>query len=341
MRPEREDAMDDRKAPSGGITRRGLGAAALGTALAAPALAQRAWPAERPIEVVVPFTPGGGSDLIARATLPFVQRLLPGANFIISNRPGASGQTGNEFVFNARPDGYLLTVVTSPTLVTIPIERATRYRAGEFSFIANVVDDPGGIWVRPASPYRSLAELLEAARRKPEGLSYGTTGVGSDDHLLVLDIAQKMPGTRLVHVPFNSSAPMQTALLGGHLDFGSYNMSEGYEGLTDGRSRCLAQAGAARWHKASGVPTLQEAGVALSGGGAQRGICGPPGLPAEILGRLVEAYRTLLADPAFLAEADRLGMPIRAIVGDEYRAFTLGREGEFRKLWAEKPWREG
>ncbi|WP_424135483.1 Bug family tripartite tricarboxylate transporter substrate binding protein [Roseomonas chloroacetimidivorans] len=323
------------------ITRRGLGAAVLGTALAAPALAQRAWPTDRPIEVVVPFTPGGGSDIIARVTLPYVQKLLPGANFIISNRPGASGQTGNEYVFNARPDGYLLTVVTSPTLVTIPIERPTRYKAGEFSFIANVVDDPGGLWLRPASPYRSIADLLEAARTKPEGLSYGTTGVGSDDHLLVLDIAQKMPGTRFVHIPFNSSAPLQTAMMGGHIDFGSFNMSEGYEGLTDGRFRCLAQAGASRWHKAAEVPTLQETGLALSGGGAQRGICGPPGLPAEIHGRLVEAFRTVLADPAFLAEADRLGMPIRSIVGEEYRAFTLGREAEFRKLWSEKPWREG
>ncbi|MBP0445043.1 tripartite tricarboxylate transporter substrate binding protein [Roseomonas sp. SSH11] len=326
---------------SGGLTRRGLGAAALGSVLSAPALAQRAWPLERPIEVVVPFAPGGGSDILARATLPHVQKRLPGANFVISNRPGASGQTGNEFVFNARPDGYLLTVVTSPTLVTIPIERPARYRVGEFSFIANVVDDPGGIWVRPASPYRSLADLLEAARTRPEGVSYGTTGVGSDDHLLMLDIAQKVPGTRFVHIPFNSSAPLQTAVMGGHLDFGSFNMSEGYEGLSDGRFRCLAQAGAQRWGKASGVPTLQEAGVALSGGGAQRGICGPPGLPAEIHGRLVEAFRTALADPAFLAEADRLGMPIRSIVGDEYRAFTLAREAEFRKLWAEKPWREG
>lgn len=324
-----------------GLTRRGLAGLAL-AGLAAPRLAQaqRGWPAERPIEVVVPFTPGGGSDLIARVTLPHVQKLLPGANFVITNRPGASGQTGNEFVFNAKPDGYLLTVVTSPTLVTIPIERATRYRAGEFSFIANVVDDPGGIWVRPDSSYRSLADLLAAARSKPEGLSYGTTGVGSDDHLLILDIARKEPGTRFTHVPFNSSAPLQTAVMGGHIDFGSFNMSEGFEGMTDGRYRCLAQAGVQRWHKAAQVPTLAEAGVTLAGSGAQRGICGPPGLPAEIHRRLVEAFGTVLTDPAFLADADRLGMPIRPILGEEYRAFTLGREAEFRKIWADKPWRE-
>lgn len=338
--------MNRKNPPAGGLSRRRLGGLALAglvAPLAAPwvARAQRAWPLDRPIEVVVPFTPGGGSDLIARATLPHVQKLLPGSNFIISNRPGASGQTGNEFVFNAKPDGYLLTVVTSPTLVTIPIERPARYKPGEFSFIANVVDDPGGIWVRPSSPWRSLSDLLEGARTKPEGLSYGTTGVGSDDHLLILDIASKVPGARFTHVPFNSSAPMQTAVIGGHIDFGSFNMSEGFEGLSDGRYRCLAQAGVARWHKAAQVPTLAEAGVTLAGSGAQRGICGPPGLPQEIHDRLVEAYGTVLRDPAFLADADRLGMPIRAILGDDYRRFTLGREEAFRKLWQEKPWREG
>jgi tripartite-type tricarboxylate transporter receptor subunit TctC len=322
------------------MTRRALAAGA--ATLLAPRLAraQKAWPAERPIEVVVPFTPGGGSDIIARVSLPFVERHLPGARFVIVNRPGASGQTGNEYVFNSKPDGYLLTVVTSPTLVTIPIERPARYKAGEFSFLANVVDDPGGIWVRPDSPFATLAQLLAAARDSSAGLSFGTTGVGSDDHLLLLDVAQKVPGVKFTHVPFNSSAPMQTALMGGHLDFGSFNMSEGFEGLRDGRYRCLAQASPTRWGKAPQVPTLKEAGVDLSGGGAQRGICGPPGLPPEIHQRLVAGFRDALADPGFLAEADRLGMPVRTILGEDYRQFTLQREAEFRTLWARQPWRE-
>jgi tripartite-type tricarboxylate transporter receptor subunit TctC len=201
------------------------------------------------------------------------------------------------------------------------------------------VDDPGGIWVRQDSPFRALADLLEAAK-KGDGLSFGSTGVGSDDHLLLIDIAEKVPGTRFNHAPFNSSAPMQTAVLGGHIDFGSFNMSEGFEALRDGRFRCLAQAGAQRWSKAAEVPTLKESGIDIEGGGAQRGIVGPPGLPPDIYRRLVDGFGAALADPAFLTEADRLGMPVRALLGEEYKTFTLAREAEFRALWKRDPWRE-
>jgi tripartite-type tricarboxylate transporter receptor subunit TctC len=208
--------------------------------------------------------------------LPHVERHLPGAHFVVDNRAGAGGQIGSEVTFNARPDGHTLGAITSPALMTIAIERRVRYRVADFSYIANAVDDPSGIWVAASSPYQSLQGLLAAARKEPETVTFGTTGIGSDDHLLQLNLEEAAPGVRFVHVPYAGTAPMQTALLGGHLDVGSFNMSEGIAGLRDGRFRALAMTGDERWSPAGQVPTLRELGLNVVGG-AQRGIVGPPG----------------------------------------------------------------
>jgi tripartite-type tricarboxylate transporter receptor subunit TctC len=174
------------------------------TAVCAAALAVRAavaaeWPADHPIVVVVPFPPGGGVDQMTRVVLPYVQKHLPGANFIVENRAGAASQVGMEYVFNSKPDGYTLCAVTSPAMMTLPFERSVRYRVAEFVYIANIVDDPGALWVRKASPIRDLADLLDRAKKEPGAVSLGTTGVGSDDHLLLLEIEQAVPGATFNH----------------------------------------------------------------------------------------------------------------------------------------------
>jgi tripartite-type tricarboxylate transporter receptor subunit TctC len=320
------------------ITRRNFtvfGAAAL---VARPALAAE-WPADRPITVVVPFPPGGGVDQMARVVLPYVQKQLPGANFIVENRAGAGSQIGMEYVFTAKPDGYTLGAVTAPALMTIPFERKVRYRVADFAYIANVVDDPGALWVQKASPIRDVADLLERAKKNPGGVSMGSTGVGSDDHLLMLEIEQAVPGVTFNHVPFNGQAPMQTALLGGHLEVGCFNVSEGAAAYRDGALRCLVQAGAQRESILPDVPTLTEAGIRVQSG-AQRGIVGPPGLPEPIVAKLTAAFAAALADPAFLDHARRLQMPVHGIVGAEYRQAVLGLDARVKDLWARKPWKD-
>ena len=313
--------------------------AALASVFCARSAPAADWPAVRPIQVVVPFPPGGGVDQMARLLLPHVERHLPGAQFVVENRGGAGGQIGSEAAFTARPDGYTLGAITSPALMTIAIERRVRYRVADYTYIANVADDPSGLWVAANSPHRSLQDLLAAARKEPETVTLGTTGIGSDDHLLQLNLEEAVPGVRFIHVPYAGTAPMQTALLGGHLDVGSFNMGEGLAGLRDGRFRALAQSGAERWAAAENVPTLRELGVDAQGG-AQRGIVGPPGLPAPIRKRLVEAFGAALADPAFRAEAERVDLPLRAILGDDYRDAVLGTEGRLRELWKRRPWRD-
>jgi tripartite-type tricarboxylate transporter receptor subunit TctC len=318
-------------------TRRLLLGAAAGL-LAAPRLARAAWPADRAIEVVVPFPPGGGVDNMVRPIVNFVQPRLQGARFAIVNRAGAAGQIGFEAIFNAAPDGYTIGAVTNTAMHAVAIERRPRYRPEDFTYIANVVDDPGGFWVRADSPWQTLTDLRDAARRAPETIGVGTAGIGSDDHLLQLGF-EEAAGVRLLHVPYNGTAPVLRDMLGGSLPIGSLNMSEGLPLLREGRIRCLGQGGPQRWAPTGQVPTFREQGFDVLGGSA-RGIAGPPGMPEEIVTRLRDAFREALADPAMIADAERTFMPLRPLVGDDYRRMMREDHEALQGLWRRRPWRE-
>lgn len=321
------------------IRRRTLGAFAAAGTLTLPRIAHAAWPADRPIEVIVPYPPGGGVDTMARVALPAVQAKLPGARFVVVNRAGAGGQLGWEAAFAAAPDGYTLAATSVPALLTYPMERTVRYRPLDFTFIANVVDDPGGVFVRADSPLRTLADLVAAAKARPGALSYGSTGIGSDDHLLVIGLEDRAGMPPMTHVPFNGMAPLGTALVGGHIDIGAFNMSESLALLQAGRIRSLGQAASARWPGTPDVPTFAEQGQNLVSG-ATRGIVGPPGMPAEVAQRLEAAFRAAMAEPAFVAETQRMGLPLAPRIGAEFRSDVVALERDLRGLWQRRPWRE-
>jgi tripartite-type tricarboxylate transporter receptor subunit TctC len=289
--------------------------------------------------VIVPYPPGGGVDTMARMVLPAVQAKLPGARFVVVNRAGAGGQLGWEAAFTAAPDGFTLAATSVPALVTYPMERTVRYRALDFTYIANVVDDPGGVFVRADSPLRTLADLVAAAKARPGQLSYGSTGIGSDDHLLVIALEDRAGMPPMTHAPFNGMAPLGTALVGGHIDIGAFNMSESLALLQAGRIRSLGQASLTRWSGTPDVPTFREQGQNLVSG-ATRGIVGPPNMPAEITARLEAAFRDAMAEPAFVAEANRMGLPLAPRIGADFRSDVTALERDLRGLWQRRPWRE-
>ena len=135
------------------MRRRGVLAVAAATgAFGLPRTARAAWPADRPIQVLIPGPPGGGMDMLARTFLPFVQHRLPGFGFVVINRPAAGGQQAFEGVAQAAPDGFTIAAAQAPNSVTLPIERQVRYRVQDFTFLGNVIDDPCGLWIRAESP---------------------------------------------------------------------------------------------------------------------------------------------------------------------------------------------
>ena len=320
------------------MQRRQLLGAATAAALSMPRLALAAWPGDRPIQVLVSGPAGGGMDMLARTILPFVARRLPGASFVVINRPAAGGQQAFEGVAQAAPDGFTIGAAQAPNSITLPIERQVRYRVQDFTFLGNVIEDPCGLWVHAESPLRSVADLVAAARQRPDQVTIGTAGVGTDDHLVVLAM-QEATGAEFAHVPYNGTPPIITGLLSRSIQAGSFNMSEGQGLMREGTIRALAQGGPERWTGTAAVPTLKEQGfdVVL---GSTRGLVAPPNLPAGIRDALREAVAAANADPAWIAEAERLNLPLRPMTAEAQQKLFLEEDARLRALWSRKPWRE-
>jgi tripartite-type tricarboxylate transporter receptor subunit TctC len=317
-------------------TRRAVLAAPL---LVSAARAQVAWPGDRPVEVIIPFPAGGGVDVMARIIMPLVAAQIPGLRHVVTNRSGAAGQIGMEAAFTAAPDGYTLGATTMPALNAIPLERAARFRALDFTYLANIVEDANAFYVRADSPIHNLADLIADARARPGGMTYGTTGVGSDDHLFMLSFERIASVPRFVHVPFAGVAPLMPQLLGGHIDMAAVNVGDGLALVREGKLRLLAQAAERRQPEAPDTPTFRELGVEVVMG-ASRGLVAPPGLPAPIAAALTRALDAAMRDPAFQAEAGRQHMPLRPIIGQAYRDYAVAVDSRTRELWQASPWRD-
>jgi tripartite-type tricarboxylate transporter receptor subunit TctC len=300
------------------------------------AQAQGGFP-DRPITMIVAFAPGGGTDLAARTLARFMERDL-GQPVVVVNRAGAGGEIGWGELARARPDGYTIGFTNTPNLLTVPIERQARFRFEDFEPIANIVDDPGGLWVRADSPVTSLAGLVEMARRQPGALSYGSTGVGSDDHLAMLAL-ERLTGTQFLHVPFGGSSQVRTALLSKQLTLAAMNMGEGFADWKQGIMRPLGAMATRRWEGAPEVPTFREQGFDLVEG-SMRGVGAPAGLPRPVLDRLAQAVHRTVQDAEFQAAATQQALPLRYLGPDEYRAELLALKAQYETLWAQHPWKE-
>ncbi|MCA0326694.1 MAG: tripartite tricarboxylate transporter substrate binding protein [Proteobacteria bacterium] len=304
-----------------------LGALALA---AAPAWA--AWP-ERPIELVVGFSAGGGTDNTARTLAVHLAKHL-GTSVVVSNKAGASGELGLAYVAKAAPDGYVLGMTNMPGLVTLPIERKTQFKGSDFTYIANLVRDPSAFSVLTHSKYKNLADLIADAKAHPGEISYGSTGVGTDDHLAMV-LFERLTGARLNHVPYNGAGPLRTAVLGGHVTVGGMNLGEVMP-FRD-KVRMLAQASPARSRLAPDVPSFTEQGVKLVFN-SERGVVAPAGIPAEVQQRLTEALRTIAADPEFQKQMQTQFTEMDYLEGAAWKARLDKATAEFNVLWKAAPW---
>ncbi len=318
------------------FTRRAALFAAASMPFIAPRLHAQGFP-ERPITMIVAFAPGGGTDLAARTLARFMEKDL-GQPVVVTNRAGAGGEVGWGELARARPDGHTIGFTNTPNIITVPIERQARFRFEDFSFIANIVDDPGGFWVLTDSPIKSLQDLIAAARAAPGTLGYGTTGVGSDDHLAMLAL-ERATGTRFLHVPFGGSSQVRTALLSRQLAVAVVNMGEGMADWRQGLIRPLGSMAVRRWEGAPEVPTFRELGFDVVEG-SMRGLGAPAGVPQPILERLALAVQRTIADPEFQAAARQQQLPLRYLGPAEYTQELRRLKESYQRLWAIHPWKE-
>lgn len=311
--------------------------AVLAAPLARPALGQAAWPAGRPIEVIVGFAPGGGTDVMVRALAQFLAAELPGANFVVVNRAGAGGETAYGAIQAARPDGYTLGAINTPGYLSVPIERRVRYDRQRIRALARLVDDPTAFVVHRDSPYRTLRDLVEAAKRRPGTISVGSSGVGTDDHL-GLALFQAASGTEFIHAPYAGAGLVKNAALARHLDVAGLNLGEiGSLGQENPVLRPLAGMGERRWELMPEVPTFREEGfdVVMT---SERGLAAPRGIPEEIATRLQDAVARAVAKPEWAEKARQLELPMAYLPGAEWEAQMPAQEARYRRIWETTPW---
>lgn len=302
-----------------------------------PGIAAAQYP-ERPINVIVAYSPGGGTDLIARAIAPFVEKYLGGgARLVIVNRAGAGGEIGFAALANSAPDGYTIGFVNTPPLLTIPIERQAQFSWQRFDYLGNIIDDPCNFSVHTDTPIRDLKELAAYARANPGTVTVGSTGVGSDDHLAMLMFA-RAAGVQLRHIPFKGSADVRAAIAGKQITVAAINIGEALQYQKGGTPlRNLVQMSPARTNLAPELATAREQGfdIELS---SLRGMVGPKGLPPEIRERLVNAIARSVSDPEFQAKAVQFFSPLRYLPPAQYEALVREADATYRALWKELPW---
>ena len=294
---------------------------------------------EKPITLIVAYPPGGGTDVVARAIAPFLEKYLGGgARVLVVNRSGAGGEVGMAAIANAPADGYTIGFVNTPPLMTIPIERQANFGGPQrFELLGNIIDDPCNFSVHTDTPVKNLQELAAWARANPGRLTVGTTGVGSDDHLLLL-MFERAAGVKMTHVPFKGSSEVRAAIMSKQIDVAAQNVGEALQSIRGGAAmRNLGQFGPARSNLAPDLPTGREQGFAFEMV-ALRGMAAPKGMPPDILERLVKAVAQSAADPEFQAQAVKVFAPLRYLTPAQFDAEVRAGEAQFKELWKELPW---
>ncbi|MBP0465648.1 tripartite tricarboxylate transporter substrate binding protein [Roseomonas sp. PWR1] len=312
-------------------TRRTLLAAAGSLPLAAPALAQAPWP-NRPVRVIVGFPPGGSLDVMTRLACEQMQTRL-GQPFVVETRSGASGNIGAEAIARAAPDGYTVGTVSMHNLLINPLLfRQLPYNAErDFAWISAMWDLPN-VAVVPAQhvPARTLAEFVTWAKARPQGVSYGSSGVGTTIHLSGAYLMAQA-GIRAEHITFRGAAQTIPAMLGGDIQIAVDNLASYVSVIQEGRMRALAVTTPERWPGLPDVPTMAESGFAGLSYGPWHLWAGPAAMPREIAERLSQEIRTAFANPALQQRAIGMGARLLGTTPAQL-AERLARE---RPIWAE------
>lgn len=293
------------------------GAAALST----PAWvhAQSAWPTRGPVRLIAQFPPGGLVDTVARLMAPHLSSAL-GQTVVVENRAGAGGLVGTEYASRQPADGYSLLVShASVHIYATATRKVMPFDAvGDFTHMAMLVEAPMVLLVRGASPYQSLAQYVTTAKTKP--VRYGTSGIGSANHLFgeMLKIEGQAPNHD--HVPYQGSAPAMQDLLGGQIDSLFDPVTTNVAQLKAGSLRALAVSTPARLPAFPNIPTFAELGYPALTGSQWLGLSAPKGLPAPIAQRLSQLAPEILAKPDVYSRLDDLQtLPRKApVVGDDF-----------------------
>jgi tripartite-type tricarboxylate transporter receptor subunit TctC len=296
-------------------------------ALPGDALAQ-----SKPIQLIVPFAPGASSDGIARAIAPELGTRI-GRTVVIENKAGAGGTLGLIAVSKAPPDGDTLTLAATGALVINPhIPNATPIDPlRDVIAVAKLIEIPLVLVSNPTIGPKSVNELLERAKQSPNGLSYGTTGVNSGQHLS-MELFKKATGANLVHIPYRGSAPTVTDLLGGQIPVACVDITSAFPHIQAGNLIALGLMDKKRTPLAPDIPTIAEVGVPGFGReGGFMGIFAPPGTPAATVKRLSREIGEILKLPDVLAKVRLLTVQASYLDDEEFTRFLAAESAKWKQ----------
>jgi len=285
----------------------------------------------KPVRIVVPFSPGGSTDALARIV---GQKLTErsGQPVIIENRAGAGGNIGAEQVARSAPDGYTLLLGGVPHAISASLYSRLPYDlARDLAAIAEIASFPSAIVLHPSLPANSASELIALARARPGRLSFGSAGNGSPNHLS-LELFQTMAGVRMVHVPYKGSGQLVGDLLAGQVQLASMGLPVAVPHVQSGKLRAIAVTGAARSSLLPEVPTLSEAALPGFEVTSWYGVFGPAGLPADIVVKLNSEIGSAVTAPEVKERLAALGAEPSVKAPDQFGRYVRQEIARWAKV---------
>ena len=293
---------------------------ALGAVLAASAACGQSYPA-KPIRMIVPFVPGGNTDIIARVFAPRMAELI-GQQIVVENRGGAGGVIGTEAVARAAPDGYVILMVSAGhTINPAMIKKLPYDSVKDFAPISIIADVPTAFVVHPSLPAKTVREFIAIARARPGEINYSTAGIGTVGHLAA-ELLCSMAKIKLVHVPYKGTGQAMVDLVAGHVQMQFPSMPAAIQHVQTGRLRMIAQTGKQRSAAAPTTPTMEEAGLPGFVVASGFGLMAPAGTPRTLIDHLHAALVKALNEPKVKDNLARQGAEIVASTPEAYDQFN-------------------
>jgi tripartite-type tricarboxylate transporter receptor subunit TctC len=275
----------------------------------------------KPIRVIIPFVPGGSSDIVGRAIASKFQELL-GQPAVVENKPGANGAIAAEFVAKSDADGHTILVGSIGVFsINAALYKDLRYHpVRDFAPVTLAVTTPNVLITKPALGANSLKALVELAKKSPGRLSYCSSGSGSSDHLTG-ELLKQTSGTFAVHVPYRGGAACQTDIMGNQVDYSFQNLGAVTNYIKAGRMKALAVTAKTRHPQLPNVPSVVEAGFPELVVTSWQAVAAPAKTPREVVARLHDASAKALRSPDIAERMTQIGFDVVASTPDEFGQF--------------------
>ena len=281
----------------------------------------------KPVQLIVPWKPGGGTDVIMRIITHYASQYLE-EPMVVVNVPGVGGTLGPRKAKDARPDGYTI-VTLHQTLICSKLSGVCDFEYSSFIPIAGMTNTPDILTVRGDAPWNNLKELIEDAKKKPGEITYGGT-FGTTTHFFPLQVSRKA-GVKFKFVSYEGTAERQTALLGGYIDMAPTNITSGKKYFEARKFKALGIATEERHPLIPDVPTLKELGMDVQSA-LYRGMWAPLGTPKPIIDKLTGVFKKVAGNPEFVKKITDLGSFVRFAPQDKYKAIMDAEVKEFTEL---------